>query len=398
MPYRSFAQHLDPSVGPKRILALDGGGIRGVLTLGMLAEIEALLKKRFGNDDDFRLAHYFDLIGGTSTGSIIAAALAIGKTVAEVRQHYEDLGNAVFKPSIWRLGLVRQKFDAADVARALKSVFGDRTLAQGDYLTGLMVMSKRLDTGSPWPLSNNPRARYFGVRPNVISANSPTIPNGEFPLWKVVRASSAAPYFFAPEHIDIARADKSRGLGAVKGEFIDGGVSTANNPSLQLMLMATLEGFNFNWKVGPDDLLVVSLGTGKADPAQGLSSGLMGVSAAHAMRALTSLMDDCGDMVETVMQWLSVSPTAREIDRETQLAQPTLAGAPRLSYLRYNVLFDPKWCDKELGITRSAKELKALEAMDEPDNLAALYELGSLAGQALVKAGHFGARFDAGVN
>ena len=395
MAYRSFEQHLDPAVGPKRILALDGGGIRGVLTLGMLAEVEAVLKKRFNDDPAFRLGHYFDLIGGTSTGAIIAAALAIGMTVAEVREQYEKLGNAVFKPSIWRLGLVRQKFDAADVARALKSVFGDRTLAQGDYLTGLMIMSKRLDTGSPWPLSNNPRARYFGVRPN---ANSPTIPNGEFPLWKVVRASSAAPYFFAPEHIDIARADKARGLGAVKGEFIDGGVSTANNPSLQLLLMATLEGFNFNWKVGPDELLLVSLGTGKADAAQGLSSGLMGVSAAHAMRALTSLMDDCGDMVETVMQWLSVSPTAREIDRETQFAQPTLAGAARLSYLRYNVLLDPKWCDKELGITRSAKELKALEAMDEPDNLAALYELGSLAGQTLVKAGHFGARFDAGVN
>jgi hypothetical protein len=163
------------------------------------------------------------------------------------------------------------------------------------------------------------------------------------------------------------------------------------------MLMATLEGFNFNWKVGPDDLLVVSVGTGKADPAHGLSSGLKGISAAHAMRALTSLMDDCGDMVETVMQWLSVSPTARGA-RQSGLCELRLAvDLARLSYLRYNVLFDSMWCAQTLGLTRSAKELKALEAMDEPDNLAALYELGSLAGQTLIKAGHFSAQFDAGV-
>lgn len=53
--YRTFAEHLDPQVGPKRIPALDGGGLRGVLTLGMLSEIETLLRTRHGGDPDFRL-------------------------------------------------------------------------------------------------------------------------------------------------------------------------------------------------------------------------------------------------------------------------------------------------------------------------------------------------------
>ncbi len=66
--------------GPKRILALDGGGIRGALTLGFLGEIERVLAERHDElgllkKDKFRLHQYFDLIGGTSTGSIISALL-----------------------------------------------------------------------------------------------------------------------------------------------------------------------------------------------------------------------------------------------------------------------------------------------------------------------------------
>ena len=67
--------------GPKRILALDGGGIRGVLTLGFLERIEQILRDRH-NNPNLRLSDYFDLIGGTSTGSIIASALAIGMEVS----------------------------------------------------------------------------------------------------------------------------------------------------------------------------------------------------------------------------------------------------------------------------------------------------------------------------
>ncbi len=105
--YRAFAQHLDPTVGPKRILALDGGGLRGVLTLGMLREIETQLRARHGGDPAFRLSDYFDLMAGTSTGAIIAAALSLGMSVDEVHQHYLSLGNFVFKRSLLRWGALR---------------------------------------------------------------------------------------------------------------------------------------------------------------------------------------------------------------------------------------------------------------------------------------------------
>ena len=80
---------------PKRILSLDGGGIRGVLSLGFLERIEAILRERYGQPD-LRLCDYFDLIGGTSTGAIIATGLALGMDVAEVKQCYLDIGHRIF--------------------------------------------------------------------------------------------------------------------------------------------------------------------------------------------------------------------------------------------------------------------------------------------------------------
>lgn len=380
--YRSFAQHLDPAIGPKRILALDGGGLRGVLTLGMLREIEALLRAQHADDPDFRLCHYFDLIAGTSTGAIIAAALSLGMTVDEVHGHYLDLGKFVFKRSLLRWGALRAKFDGDKVRQALLGVLGERRLDSTDFRTGLLVVTKRLDTGSTWAITNNPKARYFKA-----GTQATTIPNAEYPLWQVVRASTAAPYFFDPETMHIGRG--ADGLKAVTGDFVDGGVSPSNNPSLQALMVATMDGYRFGWQTGEQNLLVVSVGTGKADPAAGHANIIEGTAALHAVLSLKALMEDCADQVETVMQWLSNSPTARSIDREMGKAQPPLGGQTMCSYLRYNVLLEPKWCMDQLGESLTAKALKTLEVMDEPDNIPELDRIGRLAGKKLVKAAHF---------
>jgi predicted acylesterase/phospholipase RssA len=80
------------SPGSKRILALDGGGIRGALTVGFLKRIEHVLRERHGRPD-MALADYFDLIGGTSTGAIIATALAIGMTSDQVENYFFSRGS-----------------------------------------------------------------------------------------------------------------------------------------------------------------------------------------------------------------------------------------------------------------------------------------------------------------
>lgn len=383
MPYQTLTrdQHYQ-SPGPKRILALDGGGLRGIVSLGYLKQVETLLRVRHGDDPSFRLGHYFDLIAGTSTGAIIAAGLAIGLSVDELIAHYLKLGRKVFKGSFWRQGVLRDRYDEAELIDELKQVFGDRQLGDPTLCTGLLVVTKRMDTGSPWPLGNNPRGRYFSARPG-----SNTIPNAEYPLWQVVRASTAAPTFFGPERITIARESSKD---KVRGEFVDGGVSPHNNPALQALMYATLDGYRVRWPVGEDKLLIVSIGTGRGDPSRKSSK----VAAKAGINALSSLMDDCATLVETLMQWLSDSANAGIIDRELgDLGKDLLAGKSSFSYCRYQLELTRQRVDAlKPGV--DDKTLASLNEMDKPANLDLLKELGELAAKQSVRKAHFPAAFN----
>lgn len=375
-------QHLAADGLPKRILALDGGGLRGILTLGILERMEALLRERHGGGKDFRLAHYFDLIAGTSTGAIIAAALAKGMSVAEILAEYRSLGNKVFQKSFFRQGVLRAKYDEKALRLELQRVYGAGTTLGGPELgTGLVVVTKRLDTGSPWPLMNNPRGRYFAGN------DQGRIGNGELPLWQVVRASTAAPMFFDPESITLI--DKGA-QGKVEGNFVDGGVSPFNNPALQALMVATLDGYRVGWPMGADKLMLVSVGTGAADPAV----APLDIAAGHAIKALLSLMEDVATLQQTLLQWMSSSATARPIDRELgDLRHDLIGGSPLLSYLRYDVdLRAPAVKALDPGIANAT--IEDLSAMDAPQNMDALHRLGRCAGERDVQAQDFPAHFD----
>ena len=370
--------------GPKRILALDGGGLKGIVTLGFLGRMEEILRERHGNDPDFRLSDYFDLIAGTSTGAIIAAALARGMTVEEVRGYYLTMGNEVFERSWFRKGIVRARYDDEKLKKLLKKVLGkDTTLGDESLRTGVLLVTKRMDTGSPWPLGNNPRGRYFRAPPD-----KDWVSNADYPLWQVVRASTAAPSYFDPETFVINEGSSRRQ--AVKGSFVDGGVSPFNNPSLQAFMYATLDGYRVNWPTGADNLLVVSVGTGDAEPGKRPAK----LAAKGAVAALLSVMDDCASLVETMMQWMSTGTKVRVIDRELgDLRDDLIAPAPLLTYVRYNVSFDPE--DVEAlrpGLPKAT--LDTLSNMDETKNLKVWQEIGELAAAQQVETVDFPNRFD----
>ena len=146
------------SPGPKRILSLDGGGVRGATTIAFLERIEALIEEIEGRP--VRLGDWFDLIGGTSTGAIIATSLALGYRVSEIRTFYEQLAPKIFKRSFWRVTGRHAKFDSRRLMQELTKVIGARTLDSPDLRTGLCIVLKRMDTGSAWIVANNPRSTF----------------------------------------------------------------------------------------------------------------------------------------------------------------------------------------------------------------------------------------------
>ena len=155
MMKRSLNDHLF-GPGPKRILALDGGGVRGALTLSYLERMETLLRERAGGGEDFRLCDYFDLIGGTSTGSIIATGLALGFPVSKLQDLYRRLANNVFEKPPFRFGVLVPKFGRQPLIDALTEHFGEHTLGSADLKTGLHDHDEAARHGQPVAAAQQP--------------------------------------------------------------------------------------------------------------------------------------------------------------------------------------------------------------------------------------------------
>jgi hypothetical protein len=396
--------------GPKRILALDGGGVRGALTVAFLERIEALLSERDGKD--ILLGDYFDLIGGTSTGAVIAGALALGHRTAEVKNFYLKLAPFAFKRQRWRVPLLQAKFDARGLRHQIEAVVGDRVLQSTDLITGFCIITKRMDTGSPWIISNNPRAPYW-------ESSTGDIGNKDYPLVNLVRASTAAPHFFDPELLPISRNEpllpdalskplnvpwparavhallRRLGFGpqpnidSTYGLFVDGGVTPHNNPSLALFQMATLSPFKIKWPTGPDRLTVVSVGTGTYRPRLSYKSLGFARFTKLAFHALISLMTDAEVLVLALMQWMGECPAPWQINSEVgTLASDLPPGGKMFRFLRYDVRLEKDWLARELDYNVSDDALARLRGMDDPAAVQELYEIGRRAAEKQVKLEH----------
>lgn len=247
---------------PRKMLSLDGGGIRGVLTLEILFELETQLKKELNAGDDFRLSDFFDYIGGTSTGAIIAAGLSLGKSVQQMLDFYEQKGEAMFDKA-FLLKKVKYFYNEGPLLNELKNTFGsgDIDLKSGIFKTLLLVVTMNRSTDSPWPISNNPNAIFN----NPGNADC----NLRIPLYQLVRASTAAPAYFRPETLQWDANDPEKTF-----VFVDGGVTPYNNPAFLMYRMATQKAYDLNWKTGEKELLIVSVGTGSV-PSPGAYDNLL---------------------------------------------------------------------------------------------------------------------------
>ncbi len=380
----TLTAHLSNQTAPKRILALDGGGIRGALTLGYLQRMEDILGKQNGSDPNFTLSDYFDLIGGTSTGSIIASCLATGMKVAAIKDMYMDLGGQIFgkKYKWWDVfqisDVLKASYDAAPLEQQLQKVFGDITLGSDKIKTGLCIVAKRADTNSVWPLINHPGGKYF---------DSADGKNKDIPLWKAVRASAAAPTYFIPQIIEV-------GGGMHAAAFVDGGVSMANNPSLQLLMVATLNGFPFHWKMGSKNILLASVGTGLSRwqkiPADVPKNNLL----KWAQQIPDMLMQDASWHNQAILQWMSSCDTRWQIDGEIgDLKDDHITTGPNndglLTYLRYNLWIEAATLNPLMNKTYTQQQIDALDEMSNADSRFELYDIGNKAAATAITETHF---------
>ncbi|HWE35928.1 MAG TPA: patatin-like phospholipase family protein [Isosphaeraceae bacterium] len=388
----SFESRLDPA-GKKKLLALDGGGILGVLSLEFLARIEDTLRRELGKGPGFVLADYFDYIAGTSTGAIIATCLALGMSVDQVSKFYRDQGRAMFEKG-WFFERYYSRYRREKLEQMLKERIreatgeDESTLGTEKLRTLLMVVLRNATTDSPWPLSNNPGAMF----------NDPALPdcNLKLPLWQLVRASTAAPTYFPPEEVQV---------GPRRFIFVDGGVTVFNNPALQLFVMATVDAYRLNWHAGEDRMLVVSIGTGAAPNANAnLKPGDLNLLY-NATSIPSALMAAANAQQDMLCRIFGTCRHGAAIDMEVEglmsgepghpLGQINLTiagnGAPSpasrlFSYVRYNVDLTQDGLD-ELGLRHiRAQDVQQMDSVSHIEDLA---EIGCAAAARDVSRDHF---------
>ncbi|EGC39084.1 hypothetical protein DICPUDRAFT_148208 [Dictyostelium purpureum] len=228
------------SKGKIVVVTLDGGGIRGIVTLTMLMELEKLL--------GFDIIDKSSLIGGTSTGSIIALGRSKGLPYSEILDIYKNFGKVIFKAPVMNFFVASTLANSDKKKEELQKVFGNTQL--GDFCQHkkvFVVVSKvKSHTGSPLTTSQQQQQQQ-----QTQDFKQKTISNYS-KKWETVQvadalnASSAAPIFFKPVEI----------LGE---KYVDGGINYQNNP----VLIAHKEC----QKLFGDkhDYVFISLGTGYYD-------------------------------------------------------------------------------------------------------------------------------------
>src|SRR5450759_2045568 len=201
----------NPPTRPMRLLSIDGGGLKGLIPAEALIAIETQLDALTGRS--LPLSDRFDLIGGTSTGAILAVGLALGLKAAELRDFYLKFGKQIFT-KVFLTERFWHSYPSGPLEQHLKDVFGEgTTLGSGKLRTNILIVSKNVTLGTTWFFTTNPKGKYFANNQGCL-------------LYQIVRASSAAPTYFPPQTISVPDDEGQ----PQEYEFIDGGVSSYNNP------------------------------------------------------------------------------------------------------------------------------------------------------------------------
>jgi patatin-like phospholipase/acyl hydrolase len=249
----------------------------------------------------------------------------------------------------------------------------DTTLGSEKLKTLLLLVMRNATTDSPWPVSNNPAAKYNDTKRDDCNLN--------LPLWQLVRASTAAPTYFPPEVVTIGKKEFI---------FVDGGITMYNNPAFQAFLMATVEPYRLNWPTGEDKLLVVSVGTGTSPDANAnLQPGEMNLlyNASSLPSALMfAALNEQDFLCRVFGRCLAGDPLDREVGDMIGKKGPIV---PKLfTYVRYNAELTRQGLDA-LGL--NTVEPTKVQQLDSVEFIGDLQKVGKTVAEKKVKAEHFAA-------
>ncbi|MFC0677688.1 patatin-like phospholipase family protein [Lysobacter korlensis] len=261
----------------RRILSLDGGGIRGLVTCIWLDGVEAALRDA-GKPG---LPESFDLVAGSSTGAIIACGLGIGLDATQLAALYREHRHTIFPGMARRLwsrlgrafgqGVSAPRYDGTGLERVLREVFGDARL--GELPRPTLVTS------------------YDTIRRRPVMFKSFKPEHADLKIWEVCRASAAAPTYF-PAH----------GM-TVEGRacaLIDGGV-VANNPTASAIAEALRKDARVD---ASHDLVVLSVGSGERNRSIDLQSAREWGALEWAIPIIDVLFDGNADSVDYIARQL----------------------------------------------------------------------------------------------
>jgi uncharacterized protein len=403
--------------GPKRILALGGGGFRNAITIAFLERIEALIFNRLGKA--VALCDHFHLVGGNSSAAIIAGALALGFRCEEIRTIFTRLAPLAFRRRSWSVPVLQPKFEVRGLRGEMEKVVGDLELQSERLRTGLAIITKRIDTGSPWIVSNNPAAAYWEAGDSFAG-------NKSYKLANLIRASLSSPRLFDPELLPVTgrtgqlsardaqpmdtpfavrlfqAALKQIGLRRAApldmtsyGLFMDASLTPHSNPSLAFLQMVLAKAFNVRWTPGPDHLSVISIGTGRYAirlGSENTTSSWEGVASLWAgnprrgIEMLQSLITDLESDVLTQMQYLGACRTPWRTHADADPFEDGPPGGKVCRFTHYDVELEPAWLEANLGLKYSQAQITRLQSTDDPTVVPELYEIGRVAAERQIEA------------
>ncbi|HIF9442347.1 TPA: CBASS cGAMP-activated phospholipase [Photobacterium damselae] len=287
----------EPQQSKLRVLSLNGGGVRGLYTISVLAEFERILAK---DDKSYSIAEHFDLIAGTSIGGLIALGLADGKTARELESKVLEHASTIFPARkncpkfLWNTlkafkAVMGNRYNGDNIEKAVVDIVGKERKVR-DLQHRILIPTVNISTGKPLFIKTCHNPRF--TRDDRLR------------LVDVARATSAAPTYFEPHYIE-----------ELKAYFVDGGL-VANNPSYVAYHEAVTDLKNeFNIE-SESQIYILNIGTMASDFCINPEKITSWVPGYFHLWGLGSTL------IETVMngnQWMHHFMTARALSAENHV-------------------------------------------------------------------------------